>query len=501
MTTPHAYPVTTPAHLCFLLTATLLSACANGPVTAPIAAPAAPVAFKEAAGQWTTAAPADAHPRGPWWRSFDDPVLDDLVTRAGAGNTNLQIASARVKQAQALLRSTNAERMPQIGIGAGASRGTLAPGLGSFPGQALTELSAGATASWQADVFGKISKAVHAADLDEQASAALLQSTRLLVQSQVAQTYFSLRALDAERALVRDTVAAYRDTLQLTESRYKAGDVAELDFARVRTEVAETESQALSLDRRRAQTEHALAVLMGEVPSGFSLAEGTWTEALPRIPPGVPSEVLARRPDVSAAQRSLQAAEARVGVARTAWFPDLALTANAGYGSTDLSDLFKWSARAWGIGALLSLPLIDGGRRSAALQSANALWDSAAASYREQLLNAFREVEDQLSELRLLDDQARAQADAVDSAALATRLSTSRYKNGYVSQLELLDARRSELNNRRQALQVRSDQYQATIGLIRALGGGWGDEVEVKMPPTALAPATFTTKKHVDVNS
>ena len=450
-----------------------LSGCVNGPALQPTPVPPPPGAFKESSGHWSALAPADAQPRGAWWRSFDDPVLDDLLTRAGAANTSLQIAAARVVEAQALLRSTNADRIPQVGVGFGASRATVTPGTGTSPNEALTNVNAGAAVSWQADLFGKVSKAVHAAELDEQARAALLQNTRLLVQAQVAQTYFELRALDAERDLVRDTVGAYRNTLQLTESRYKAGDVAELDFARVRTEVAETESEALSLDRRRAKTEHALALLLGEVPSGFTMAEGAWNGSPPSIPAGVPSAVLARRPDVAAAERSMQAAEARVGVARTAWFPDLALTANAGYASNDLSDLFKWSARAWGIGALLSLPVIDGGRRSANLQRANAQWDEAAGDYRENVLNAFREVEDELSEIRILGEQARAQADAVDAAVVATRLSASRYKNGYVSQLELLDARRSELDNRRRALQVRSDQYQATVGLIRALGGGW----------------------------
>jgi multidrug efflux system outer membrane protein len=191
------------------------------------------------------------------------------------------------------------------------------------------------------------------------------------------------------------------------------------------------------------------------------------------VPAGVPSTVLARRPDVSAAQRAMLAAEARVGVAQKAWFPDVSLTASGGFASTDLGDLLKWSARSWGIGALLSLPLFDGGRREAGVQSANAQWDAAAAAYREQVLTAFKDVEDQLSALRLLARQADAQVEAVDAAARATVLSDTRYRNGYVSQLELLDAQRSELSNRREAVQVRAAQYHATIGLIRALGGGW----------------------------
>jgi multidrug efflux system outer membrane protein len=241
----------------------------------------------------------------------------------------------------------------------------------------------------------------------------------------------------------------------------------------VESELAATESEAIALDRRRAELEHALAVLVGDAASSFSLGAGDWTTALPQIPAGIPATVLARRPDVSAAQSGILAAQARVGVARAAWFPQLSLTAAGGYASPELGDLFKWSARAWGIGALMSLPIFDGGRREAGVQGAQAQLDAALAGYRGQVLVAFKEVEDQLSSLRLLQEQAQAQARAVTSASRATVLSESRYRNGMDSQLELLDARRSELRNRRQALQVRSSQYQATVSLIRALGGGW----------------------------
>jgi outer membrane protein, multidrug efflux system len=456
-----------------LLAALVLAGCATTPAFEPLPAPTAPSKYKELDGRWLATAPAEAQARGAWWKAFADPELDALIARADQHNTSIQLAGARLAQARALLRSTDADRLPQVGLGAGATRQTANPAFGTTaPG---TLLNAGASASWEPDLFGRLSKASNAATLDASSREALLQSTRLLVQSDVAQTYFALRALDAERALVRQTVAAYRDTLRLTERRYQAGDVAELDLARVRTEVAATEAQALALDRRRAEVEHALAVLAGELPSSLAVNEVEWAGTPPEVPPGVPSTVLTRRPDVAAAQRAMQAAQLRVGVARAAWFPDVALTASGGFASTDIGDLFKWSARAWGIGALLSLPVFDGGRREAGVQNANALWDAAAASYREQVLVAFQEVENQLSALRLLADQAGAQAQAVDSASRATVLSTSRYRNGYVSQLELLDARRSELANRRQALQVRAAQYQATVGLIRALGGGWGE--------------------------
>ena len=457
-----------------LVAALVIAGCANLQTVEPVAAPAAPAAFKELDGRWTQAQPAEAQARGEWWKTFGDPVLDELVVRADRNSTSVQLAAARLNQARALLRAADADRLPQVAVGAGANRSNTA-----IPGTTIptTLLTAGASVAWEADVFGRLAKASQAAALDAQASEALLQSTRLLVQSDVAGAYFALRALDSERALVRQTVDAYRDTLRLTERRYQAGDVAELDLARVQTEVASTQSQALALDRQRAEVEHALAVLLGEVPSQFGLkavGDAEWGGLLPIVPPGVPSTVLTRRPDVAAAQSSMLAAQKRVGVAQAAYFPDLSLTANGGFASSELGDLFKWSARSWGIGALLSLPVFDGGRREAGVKGANAQWDAAAAGYREQVLVAFRDVEDQLSALRLLTDQASAQKQAVDAASRATVLSTSRYRNGYVSQLELLDARRSELANRRQALQVRAAQYQATVGLIRALGGGWG---------------------------
>ncbi|MGN6525513.1 MAG: efflux transporter outer membrane subunit [Burkholderiaceae bacterium] len=476
-----------------LVAALVLAGCASTPDFTPRAAPAAPAAFKEDGGaRFVAVAPAGAQARGAWWRAFSDPVLDDLVARAAAGNTSLQVAAARVDEARALLKASRADLFPQLGLNAGVSRATIQPGFGAAPGQAANLGQVGLGASWEPDLFGKLSQARDAASLDEQAREAQLLDARLVVQSEVAQAYFELRALDAERAILRRTVATYRDTLHLTERRYQAGDVAELDLARVQSQVASTDAEALALDRDRALHEHALAVLLGEVPTNFTLPEATdWDGALPAVPAGLPGAVLARRPDVAAAQRAMQAAEARAGVARKAWFPDVTLTANGGVASTDLGDLFKWSARAWGVGALLSLPVFDGGRRAAGVQQAEAQWDVAAASYRESVLGAFRDVEDQLASLRLLSQQAGAQQAAVDAATRATALSDARYRNGLVSQLELLDAQRTELANRRAAVQVRAAQYDATVGLIRALGGGWGDAPATAQaaPAAARSPA------------
>ena len=456
-----------------LLAALMLAACATPAAVDPASLPATPPAFRGEpdASRVLAAAPvgAEAQTQGRWWAVFADPALDQLVERAGRNNSSVYVAAGRLAQARALLRSTDANRLPQVELGAGAVRQQNST-TGNRP---QTVLSVGASFSWELDLIGRLSLNSDAASLDARSREALLRNTRLLVQANVAQTYLQLRALDAERTLVRDTLSAYRDTLRLTEVRFREGDVAELDVARVRTEVASTESEALALDRRRAELEHALAVLVGEVASSFEVKAADWSTALPVIPAGVPSTVLVRRPDVAAAQNSMQAAQARAGVAKAAWFPSFSLTATGGHAAPEIGDLFKLATRAWGVGALLSLPIFDGGRREAGVLNANAELDIALANYREQILVAFRDVEDQLSALRLLAEQSEAQTRSVNSATRATVLSGARYRNGFVSQLELLDAQRSELRNRREALQVRAAQYLATVGLIRALGGGW----------------------------
>jgi multidrug efflux system outer membrane protein len=416
-----------------------------------------------------SAQPAD----GTWWTVFQDPVLDDLVRRADAANTSVKIAAARVVQARAQLLQANADRTPQVGVAAGVQRADGFTFTNAPPGHPQTFYTAGLNVAWDADLFGRLRRASEAASLDAKASEALLANARLVIEADLAQSYLALRALDEERALVRQTVAAYRGTLDLTERRYRAGDVAELDVARATTQVASTEADLLALDRQRAQLEHAIAVLVGEAPSGFSIAEAPLSAALPAIPAGLPAEMLARRPDVAAAQASMLAAQARVGVAKAAWFPDFSLTGAGGIASTTASNIFQYSARAWSLGLLAALPLFDGGRREAGVQFASGDMDAAVAQYRAQVLVALRDVEDQLAAIRLLELQAAAQDRAVKAASRATTLSDRRWREGLVSQLDLLDAQRSELADRRAAVEVRSAQYQATVGLVRALGGGW----------------------------
>jgi multidrug efflux system outer membrane protein len=444
-----------------LFAALLLAGCASVGSVDPSQLPQAPAAYK------ATPANAAAALTATWWQPFADPVLDDLVTRAMAANTTVQSAANRLAQARAALGSAQSSRLPQVGVSAGANRGAL-PGA-----SAATQYSAGLNLAYELDLGGRLLHERNAAALDVQAREQLLADARLLVQANVARGYLALRALDTERDIVRDTVAAYGETLSLTEKRARAGDVADLDLARVRAELAANEAEALALDRRRVELETALAVLLGEPASSFSLKPTAWTTALPTVPAGLPSELLQRRPDLAAARSQLEAAQARVGVARAAWWPSLSLTAQGGGISNEVSDLLKSGASTWGIGLLGALPIFDGGRREAGVNAAKAQLEGSTIAFREQFLLALKDVEDQLGALSLLQAQEQASARAVSAAGQALKLSDARYRNGFVSQLELLDARRSELANKRAALQVRSAQYQATVGLIRALGGGW----------------------------
>lgn len=445
-----------------LFVALLLAGCASVPPIEASQLPQAPAAYKTAGAE----APAI---QAAWWQPFADSTLDDLVARALAANTSVQAAANRLTQARAALSGAEANRLPQVGVAAGAGR-AADPGA-----QGITQYSAGLNLAYELDLGGRLLHERDASQLDVRAREQLLADARLLVQANVARGYLALRALDAERDIVRGTVAAYAETLSLTEKRARAGDVADLDLARVRAELAANEAEAFALDRRRVELETALAVLLGEPASNFRLPATAWTTALPVVPAGLPSELLQRRPDLAAARSQLLAAQARVGVAQAAWWPSLTLTAQGGGASSELSNLLKSGASTWGIGLLAALPIFDGGRREAGVNTAKAQLEGSSIAFREQFLLALKDVEDQLGALTLLQQQGEANARAVSAAGQALKLSDTRYRNGLVSQLELLDARRSELANKRAALQVRSAQYQATVGLIRALGGGWSN--------------------------
>jgi multidrug efflux system outer membrane protein len=447
-----------------LLLALVLAGCATAPAGVQPQLPAAPASYKHAVGTSEAARPSDT-----WWSAFGDTTLNGLVTRATAGNTDIALAAARLTQARAQLGQARSQQSVQLGLDAGVERGRAGNG-----GSTQSSAALGVGARFELDLFGRLSGASQAAALDAQGREALLAAARWAVQAEVAQTYLALRAAEREQQLVADTAAAYRDTLALTERRFAAGDIAELDVARVRSELAATEAEAQAVSRQRSLLEHALATLLGVTPAEFTLEPSSnAANTLPTVPAGLPSALLRRRADLVAAELNLKAAEQRLGLAQKAWFPDLTLTAGGGVASNDLSELLTRGARAWGVGALLALPIFDGGRREAGVQRAQGVLEEAQAQHRAGVLNALREVDDQLLSLRTLRLQGEAQARAVDAASRATALSSTRWRNGLVSQLELLDAQRTELRNRRAALQVQTAQQLAVVGLARALGGGW----------------------------
>lgn len=453
-----------------LFIALCLAGCATAP---PVATPKIdmPAAYKEAPADtsWKQALPAEAAARGAWWTVFDDARLNALEDQAAAASPTLAGAAARVKAARSSLRGTEAGRWPQLGLNVGASR-THTP---STPTTSTLQATLGA--SYEVDLFKRVENGISAARADANATEAGYRSVLLALQADVAQTYFALRTLDAEIAQVESSVRLREENVRLIGKRFQAGAVAELDVARSSTELSTVQAELAALRGQRARTEHALALLLGQAPAAFSqeALPLSPTATLPQVPAGLPSALLERRPDVSAAQHAMQAAAARVGVARSALFPALALTASGGFASSQLEDLFKWSSRAWLASAVLSLPVIDGGRNRAAVAGAEAQLEGAAADYRDRVLAAFGDVEDSLGSLRAVHDQLAHTDASLTSARRAAALADKRYKAGEDSYLQLLDAQRDLLAIERQAVTLRGTWAAHTVGLIRALGGGW----------------------------
>ncbi len=448
----------------------------------------APPAFKETpepgdvSSAWKPATPSDQLPRGAWWTVFGDPTLDDLEKQASNANQNLKAAMARLAQSRAIQQTARAGLFPTLDSGFGPTRekvsaaSELQPDGVNIPAQTLWR--AQATASYEVDLFGRVSDSVRAATADSQQSEALLKSVQLSLQADVAQHYFDLREYDAELDVYDRTVGLRQHALQLVQHRYEDGDISELDVARAQSELASARSDSMTVQRLRAAAEHSLAVLLGKAPAAFSMAANPLTPVHIDIPPGLPSALLERRPDVAAAERAMEAANARIGVAKAAYFPSLSLNGAAGVESATIGDLFKWSSRAFLLGPLvgtaLTVPIFDGGRRKGNLANARAVYDEDVANYRQQVLVAFQEVEDNLSDLRILETQTQTQADAVQASNRAAQLSMSQYREGAVTYLDVIESQRSALQSQRAAVQLSGVQADATVNLIRALGGGWG---------------------------
>ncbi|KPG95475.1 RND transporter [Pseudomonas sp. RIT-PI-q] len=478
-----------------LLVVTLLAiaACSLAP-TYEKPALSMPPAFKEErteaplkpseTGNWKTAQPSEDVARGLWWTVFNDQTLNGLERQALDANQNLAAATARVKEARALNQSARSALFPSVDAGFGATREKVSPASqfqsDSGSGAQQTMWRAQMGLSYEVDLFGRVANSVDASGAETQRSEALFRSVLLTLQADVAQNYFALRELDAEAAVFATAVDLREQALKLVQQRYSLGDISELDVASAEAELATARSDAMTVQRLRAASEHSLAVLLGQNPSTFSLAANPLQPVDLRIPAGLPSTLLERRPDIAAAERTMAAANARIGVAKAAFFPSLTLTGSGGFESGSLGNLFQWSSRTFLLGPLagtaLNLPIFDGGKRKGDLANARAEYEEDVAQYRQQVLVAFREVEDSLSQLRILQGQTQTQGQAVDASARAARLSQAQYREGDVIFLNVLDAERSVLQARRAAVQLQGQQAVATVNLIRALGGGWGSE-------------------------
>lgn len=462
----------------------------------------APAAYKETpslsaseAGTWKTAQPSEEMLRGEWWTLFDDATLNDLERQAQEANQNLKAAAARVKEARAINQTARAGLFPTLDAGFGPTREKLSPASqfqppnANIPAQTLWR--AQASVSYEVDLFGRVSNSVQAANADTQQSEALFRSVQLALQADVAQNYFNLRELDAEADVFARTVSLREEALKLVQRRFAEGDISELDVARAKSELATARSDAMTVQRLRAASEHGLAVLLGKTPAQFTMASNPLKPVTVRVPPGLPSSLLERRPDIAAAERSMAAANARIGVAKAAFFPSLTLTGSGGFESATLGDLFNWSSRTFLLGpfagTMLNLPIFDGGRRKGNLANARAVYEEDVANYRQQVLVAFREVEDNLSDLRILETQTSTQADAVNASVRAAQLSRTQYTEGAVNYLDVIDAERTVLQSQRAAVQLAGTQAVSTVNLIRALGGGWGDSMPTPVPEPSLA--------------
>ena len=446
-----------------------LAACSVGPdYEVPKVAP--PAAYKEPAG-WRPARPADAIPKGAWWTVFGDAVLDGLEDRLAAGNQSLAAQEAVYRQAVAAARTARAGLFPAVTAAPSATRArtkTL-----SSRGKVANTLEPEIAAGWEADLWGKVRRSVEAGRAAAQASAGDLESLRLSLQAQLAEDYLELRIAEELKRLYDDTADAYARSLAITRNQYAAGVASYADVAQAEAQLAATRASAVAAEISRAELEHALAVLVGVPPAEFAIARAPLSHAVPVIPAGVPSALLERRPDIAAAERTVAAANARIGVAIAAYYPDVSLSATFGFLGGTGAHPFLAANRVWSMGAAATQVIFDAGATSAGVESARAAWEQSVAAYRETVLTAFREVEDALVGLRLLETQSAAQAEAVRASAEAERRLSNQYKAGTVAYTAVVTAQTTLLANRRSLLTILESRQLAAVDLIKAVGGGW----------------------------
>jgi NodT family efflux transporter outer membrane factor (OMF) lipoprotein len=454
----------------------LMCGCAVGPRYSRPSAPV-PTDYKETPQNWKSAQPADQTLRGKWWEIYQDPQLNALEEKINISNQSLKAAQAQFEQARATVRYNRADYYPTITAGVTASRERFSGNrpLNTTPGvgETTNDLIIPVDMSYEPDVWGRVRKTVEAARANAQASQADLESVSLSVHAELAVDYFSARELDAEGKLLDDTVASYMKQLELTENRYKGGVASQVDVAQAQTQFETARAQAIDVREQRTQFEHAIAVLIGEPASTFSLPVVPLNATPPVIPPGLPSELLERRPDIAANERLMASANAQIGVAKAAYFPMFNLFPAAGFESTTIVNWLSSPSAFALVGASAVVTALDAGRRRAASDQARAGYDQAVANYRQDVLTAYQEVEDNLAALRLLEEESNTQAAAVAAAEHSLALSNNRYRGGVTSYLEVITAQFTALGDERTAVQLSGRRMVDSVLLIKALGGGW----------------------------
>ncbi|OLL29409.1 RND transporter [Burkholderia sp. SRS-W-2-2016] len=458
--------------------ALLLAACAVGPnYQRPDTT--IPASFKEAAPGWKVAEPADQHDRGNWWAIYEDPQLNELQDKLNAANQTIAQYAAAYRQARALVGEARAAYFPTIGASASVSRSGNGASTG---GNATTATSragignsynVGIDASWEPDLWGSVARTVNAQKAGQQGAAADLANARLSAQATLAQTYFSLRALDSTQKLLDETVAAYQRSLQLTQNQYAAGVAARADVIQAQTQLQSAQAAAIDNGIQRAQDEHAIAVLIGEPASMFSLPPMPLTATPPAVPAQLPSALLERRPDIASAERKAAAANEQIGIEIAAYFPSLTLSASGGFENSVFSQLFTVPSRFWTLGPQLAATIFDAGLRKARTEAARATYDQDVATYRQTVLTAFQDVEDNLASLRILEQEIVVQRQAVDSARQALAIVTNQYKSGTVGFVNVLTAQTTAFTAEQKLESIAGQRMVSSVGLVKALGGGW----------------------------
>ena len=453
-----------------VLAASLLTGCAVGP-TYNVPATPAPAAFKEAAG-WNPAAPADTLERGPWWTLFNDPVLTGLVQQVEVSNQNVAAAVASYAQARALVAEQRASLFPQVSLNASSNRS------GGRDADSSSNYRLNIGGSWEPDLWGRLRNGVTSARAGASASAADLAAARLSAQGELAANFFQLREADAQRALLAQTIEGYQRVGTIAKNRYQAGIVGKSDVLQAQTQLANAQVDDLTLARQRAQLEHAIAILIGKAPAEFSLASAPWTVNVPDIPVGVPATLLQRRPDIAAAERRVAAANARIGIVRSAYYPNIGLNGSIGSGGSKIGDLLSASTLLWSFGTSVAQSIFNAGATRASVAGAEAQHQVAVARYRQAVLDAFGDVENQLVAARVLGQQQVLRRQASEAADQVEQQMLNRYKAGQVGYAEVVQAQATALSARRALVQSQADRQTTAVALIQSLGGGWQASLE-----------------------